>query len=481
MTRQSRRIRWAAVLCVLSLAGAACGSSYSRDELIAASSRSEQATDGAAPGTGGPTEDASATTIVDGTASGDTASGDIGVTTGGSAGGSTAVSAGSTAGTTGATTGGGAPVQQQQCTGNEPTVTIGTVGEQSGVFGPFMAPITQGLQTWAKAANAKGGVNCHKIELIVKDDGGDPSVHQSQVQEMVEQRKVIALVATTSVLTGNASVRYLESKGVPVIGNEGGSEWTYQSPVYFPQIITGNTALGALVAAIAKVGKPAGKTKFGVLTCIEAALCSSLYGEAPQLSQKAGLSLVYRSQASLSQPDLTSICQNAKNAGAELFLAGLDTNSIQRLLRNCQSIGYNPIYITGGPLVTPALLADGRAEGFLVGSGPRLYTDSGNAGVAEYLAAVKQYTPGTAPGVGSMTGWTAGKLFEAGLLGATEPTRAALLASMYKIKGNDLGGITYPLTFTAGQPPPRVSCLWIGQNKRGKLQAATEDGGRFCA
>ena len=51
---------------------------------------------------------------------------------------------------------------------------------------------------------------------------------------------------------------------------------------------------------------------------------------------------------------------------------------------------------------------------------------------------------------------------------------------MYRIKGNDLGGITYPLTFTAGKPPPRVSCLWIGQNKGGKLQPASEDGGRFC-
>ncbi len=469
-------MRLGAILCVLGLAAAACGSSYSRDELIAASSGSAEAKASAQPGDGGAATDGGLATSSGGTG------GDVASTTGGTTAGGTdgSVPAGTTGGTGGGGTTGGATAGQQ-CTGKEPTLNIGTVGEQSGVFGPFMAPITQGLQTWVKAVNAKGGVNCRKVQLFVKDDGGDPSVHQSQVQELVEQRNVIALVATTAVLTGNASVRYLESKGVPVIGNEGGSEWTYESPVYFPQIITGNTALGALVAAIAKVGKPQGKTKFGVLTCLEAALCSSLYGTAPALSQKAGIELVYRTQASLTQPDFTSICQSAKDAGANLFLAGLDTNSIQRLLRNCQSIGFNPIFITGGPLVTPALLADARAEGFLVGSGPRLYSESGSPGVAEYLAAVREFAPGQGPSIGAMTGWTAGKLFEAGLAGATEPTRSALLASMYRIKGNDLGGITYPLTFTAGKPPPRVSCLWIGQVRGGKLQAATEDGGRFCA
>jgi branched-chain amino acid transport system substrate-binding protein len=477
--RPARRLRLLALLCALTLVATACGSAHSRDELIKATSGSGRSSDAAESGGGSDGGGATATTVA--SDSGEVA-GATGTTTGGTDGSvalGTSGGAASGGSTGGGSTGGGTGAPQ--CTGKEPTLNIGTVGEQSGVFGPFMVPITQGLQLWVKAVNARGGVNCHKIQLFVKDDGGDPSVHQSQVQELVEQRNVLALVATTAVLPGNSSVRYLESKGVPVIGNEGGSEWTYESPVYFPQIITGNTALATLVAAIAKVGKAQGKTKFGTVTCLEAALCSSLYGEAPQLSQKAGVSLVYRAQGSLTQPDFTSNCQAAKDAGVQMFLAGLDTNSIQRLLRNCQSIGFNPIYITGGPLVTPALLADPRAEGFLVGSGPDLYTDASNPAVAEFLTALRAYAPGQSPSVGAMTGWTAGKLFEAGLSGAAQSTRAGLLASMYKIKGDTLGGLTYPLTFTAGKPPPRVACLWIGQNKGGKLQPATGDGGRFCA
>jgi branched-chain amino acid transport system substrate-binding protein len=477
MTRQSRHLKLTAVLCVLALVLAACGSGHSREDLIAATSGTPS--EGAnQPGVGGSgNQDTSALDELGGP------DGGAGLATGGTTGGTggTGSAGGGTGGATAGGTTGGSPAAGPQCTGREPTLNIGSVGQQSGVFGPFLQPLILGIQTWVKDVNSRGGINCHKIQFFVKDDGGDPSVHQSQVQELVEQRNVVALVGVDAPLTGNASVRYLESKGVPVIGNEGGSEWSYNSPVYFPQMITGNTALGALVAAVAKVGKPKGFTKLGILTCLEAALCSSLYGDGPGLSQKAGVQLVYRAQGSLTQPDFTSNCQAAKESGAEMFIAGLDTNSIQRILRNCQSLGYNPLYITGGPLVTPTLISDPRAEGFHVGSATALYSSTDKPGVAEFLAALKKHAPGTPPSISAIGGWTAGKLFELGMRNAAEPTRAALLASLGSIKDNDLGGLTHSLTFSAGQPAPRVACNWIGVVRGGKLVAATEDDGRFCA
>lgn len=475
-SKRARTHRAAAVVLVLALVLAACGSRRSDTELLEATRGVPGATEDNAETAANVDTDGS-DALTDTTLAG--AAGTTGGDAVGTSGGPTGEDAGGPAG--GTTGGGTAEPAARQCTGKEPTLTIGSVGQQSGVFGPFLAPLIVGIQTWVKSVNAKGGINCHQIQFIAKDDGGDPSVHQSQVQELVEQRNVIALVGVDAPLTGNASVPYLTSKKVPVIGNEGGSDWTYDSPVYFPQLTTGNTALNALVGAVAQVGKPQGKSKLGVLTCLEAALCSALFGSAEPLAQRAGLNLVYKAQASLTQPDFTSVCQNAKNAGVEMFIAGLDTNSIQRILRNCQSIGFNPIYITGGPLVTPSLLTDPRAEGFLVSSATELYTTTTNPAVAEYLAALSKYASGVKPSISGMAGWTAAKLFEVGLTNATAPTREGLLASMYTIKGNDLGGLTYPLTFTAGKPPPRVSCVWIGQNKGGKLVNA--DGapkGRFC-
>jgi branched-chain amino acid transport system substrate-binding protein len=368
------------------------------------------------------------------------------------------------------------------CSGTGSTVAIGTVGEQSGIFAPFLSPIVQAVQAWVASVNATGGVNCHPIKYIVKDDGGDPSTAQSEVQELVEQDHIVAMVGMDAPIAGNASVSYLTQHGIPVVGSEGGSDWFYSSPVYFPQITTGNSALGALVRAIAQVGALSGKHTLASLTCLEASLCSALYSQVPQLAQQNHVALAYRGQASLTQPDFTSICQSAQSAHADLFIAGMDTNSIQRLLKNCQSIGYTPLYITGGPLVAPPLVADPRGEGFYVASYSDLYTDTANPQISAFRATLARYAPNAPPSISGAAGWTAAQLFQLGLQHASAATPQALLQSLYTIKNNDLGGITAPLTFTANQNATRTVCYWIGQvHNQAIINPPGLPPGRSCA
>jgi branched-chain amino acid transport system substrate-binding protein len=477
-----RRATLAATLCVLlALVSSACGSRRSHEDALAAAR-------GGVVGSGTNGGGASADDRTDG-GSGVAGPGVAG--TGGAGGGPGAAggggSAGSTSGGTGLTSGGGSagaalsPGSGASCSGPASTLAIGTVGEQSGIFGPFLSPMVKAIQAWVASVNAQGGVNCHPIKFIVKDDGGDPSVHQSQVQELVEEDHVIAIVGMDAVIAGNASVDYLTQKGVPVIGDEGGSSWFYTSPVYFPQITSGDLALQALVRAIAQIGAPQGKHTLGTVTCVEAALCSSLYGSVPALAQQNHLTLGYRGQASLTQPDFTSSCQSAKSAGVDLFIAGLDTNSIQRLLKNCASIGFNPLYITGGPLITPGLLADPRAEGFYVAPNTDLYTNAANPQIAAMRATLAKFAPGVPPSISATVGWTAAQLFQVALQKATSPTPAALLQALGTIKGNDLGGLTAPLSFTSGQPAAKVQCFWLGQVHDGGLRTPPgQPSGRIC-
>jgi branched-chain amino acid transport system substrate-binding protein len=65
------------------------------------------------------------------------------------------------------------------------------------------------------------------------------------------------------------------------------------------------------------------------------------------------------------------------------------------------------------------------------------------------------------PTAGHSGGWTAAKLFEAGVRagGTAGPvTVASVLAGLYTFKNETLGGLTAPLTFTVGQTAPRVLC-----------------------
>jgi hypothetical protein len=301
------------------------------------------------------------------------------------------------------------------------------------------------------------------------------------VQQLVEGEKVTAMVYMDSPITGNATVNYLTQKGIPVIGSEGGSDWFYSSPVYRPQLTTGNTALENLIAAIAVIGKAHGEKTLGVLTCLEAALCSSLYGAAPDLAKRNNLDLAYRALASLTQPTFTSTCQSAKSANVNLFVAGMDTNSIIRLIKNCAAIGFKPRYITGGPLVAPNLIADPASEGFYVASYTALYTDLINPQIKGMTDALAKFAPGVPPSISATAGWASAQLFQYALERATTASPAGLLAALGTMKKNDLNGLTAPLTFVNGQNPPRTSCYWIGQVQNRAL--GRPDGvpaGRIC-
>jgi len=173
------------VLLALGLVVAGCGTRRSHDELMLAhqagattsivqdgASAGPSATDGtAAPGTATEgTEDATA-------------------------GGSTVTVGGPTA------TGGGSPTQKNTGPATGSTIRIGVVGTLSGPAGEAFAPMPQAVQVWARWINDHGGLNNHRVEVVVGDDGGDPARHRSIVQEFVEQKRVLAFVANPEART----------------------------------------------------------------------------------------------------------------------------------------------------------------------------------------------------------------------------------------------------------------------------------------
>jgi branched-chain amino acid transport system substrate-binding protein len=45
----------------------------------------------------------------------------------------------------------------------------------------------EALQVWTASINARGGLNGHRVRLIVADDGGDPARSKALVQDAVER------------------------------------------------------------------------------------------------------------------------------------------------------------------------------------------------------------------------------------------------------------------------------------------------------
>ena len=349
-------------------------------------------------------------------------------------------------------------------------VVIGNVGTYSGPAGSSLADLPGGVQAWVRSINDRGGLNGHPVKLVSADDGSDPARHRSLVQQLVETEKVIAFIANGEVLTGGGSVEYLTSKGIPVIGNEGGSDWFYSSPVYFPPASTGRSYWPAVASSVAEVARQRNVKKWASITCTEASTCADADaiwhngGEA----RAVGLDPVYRARASIAQPDFTAECLNARNAGAQIVTLVLDASSVLRVAASCARQGYHPLFTeVAASSKTEHAANPNLADNLIASIGTFIWTDGSTPATAEFQVAMKRYV-GRAPGAGHAIAWQAAKVFEKAAAQIGEPpTAKAVLDGLYSFKDETLGGLSMPLTFTRGKNATRRICWATNVTQKG--------------
>ena len=349
-------------------------------------------------------------------------------------------------------------------------VVIGNVGTYSGPAGSSLADLPEGVQAWVKYIDDRGGLNGHPVKLVAADDGADPARHRSLVQQLVETQKVIAFIANGEVLTGGGSVDYLTQKGIPVIGNEGGSDWFYSSPTYFPPASTGRTYWPAVASSVVEVARQRGIKKWASITCTEASTCADAdtiwnsNGEA----RSVGLDPVYRARASIAQPDFTAECLNARNAGAEIVTLVLDASSVLRVAASCARQGYRPLFTeVAASSKTEHAASPNLADNLVASIGTFVWTDASTPAAAEFQAAMKRYL-GKVPGEGHAIAWQAAKVFEKAAARIGDPPSAkTVLDGLFGLKDETLGGLSMPLTFTRGKGAVRRICWATDVTKKG--------------
>jgi branched-chain amino acid transport system substrate-binding protein len=367
------------------------------------------------------------------------------------------------------------------CTGKEPPLILGSVSLLSGPIGAIVKPMVKGAQTWVAATNAKGGLRCQKINYLVADDGGDPSRHQTLVRQQVEQHKVQAFLQLSAILTGNSSVEYIRSKRIPVVGSDTVFDHVYTEPMYFPQQVSGRPMLQAGLYGAGELAKLTGKSKLGVLYCVEAAICTTLAHEAEALAPKAGMELVYSAQVSVAQPSYLAECQAASDAGVEILFLANDPPGMSRTARSCASVNYRPQYIAFAIDANTQLADDPNLDGLAVVTGSVPWFVNSTPATVEFQQAMKTFAPGQATDPGTMIGWVSGKLLEKAVAQSPAATldSAGILAGLWTIKNDDLGGLTSPRTFAQDQPAQPNRCWWLVQANEGTW-TSPNDARRGC-
>lgn len=356
------------------------------------------------------------------------------------------------------------------CTGTLSTINIGSVGEFSGLAGAALLNGITSVQAWVQSVNAKGGIQCHPLKLITVDDGGDPAKNQSATRQLVERDKVIAMVHQSAPLAGSPSQQYLTQKQIPTIGGSGTEPGFYNTPMNFPQASEPDAAWIAAYSALGNYAKALGTTDVGLVYCVETPICAAVGQLAKTEAPKAGVKMTYVNQATVVQPDYTSVCLSAQKAKAAILWYVMDSNSGLRLARSCDSVGYHPKYFAIGIHTAPSMAGIPAFDGLGSMSPVLPYMVTSNPSIARYHAVMKQYGAGAEPDSIGILGWSSAMLLQSALAQATLsaiPTAQEILNGLYALKKDDLGGLTYPLTFKRGEKPPQVVCGWSVTLKSG--------------
>jgi branched-chain amino acid transport system substrate-binding protein len=330
-------------------------------------------------------------------------------------------------------------------------IAIGTIGEYSGPLA--LADARAGVEAWADAVNASGGIDGHPVKLYVEDTAGNAATALTDAKSLIDSDHVVAVVGMAD---NNAATweSYADSRGIPVVGGALTSAIQFLTdPNFFS--VAGNI-LSSFYGVAAEARKLGQKT--ALVYCAETPTCHAAATIEQALGKSLGLSLSYAAGVSASASDFTAQCQAMKDSGAASWTPGLSVSVAQRLAAQCQQDGFI------GTLIWPLGTSASSSTGIVAFNGSEyvdstigFFVDSTPATEAFHAALVK-YEPsvGTASlplkGTG-IAAWASGKLLEAAVKasGESDVTSASIKKGLYALKNETLGGLVPPLNFKPGQ------------------------------
>lgn len=331
--------------------------------------------------------------------------------------------------------------------GSSSVIKIGNIGSYTSPQSPSYVGTTDALKAWEKKTNADGGINGHKIKLIIKDDQGNAATAVTQVKQLIQQEHVVAIVGEDSYVDA-AWAQIPEAAGVPVIGGGPYDPIMETNANFYP---SGTTTLPAAYAGI-QLAKSAG-TRAGILYCAEAPICQQSVSLFKAFGTPLGMKVAVAQSVSASSPNYTAQCQALIDAKVDVYSVNTSSQIARRIVNACYAQGLRARLVQPGGIVSADWLKDPASQKALTISFNAPYFDTTSSGVKEMLALLKANGLSVTPTGGVIFAYAGAQLFaKVASTVKGNVTSSALKDGLYKLKGETLGGLTPPLTYTKGKP-----------------------------
>lgn len=345
----------------------------------------------------------------------------------------------------------------------EHTYTIGVLTDATGPGASVNGSSVQGVRAGIKLAARDG----YTIKEIVADTGTNPGQVLTAAQNLVEQDKVIAVIAVSAVTF--AAAPWLTSQNIPVLGwSEDGPEWLTSHNMFSPG---GPSDPARAATTLNKFMRLLGVTNLGVVGYgyVLSAEGAKSYADA---AKSGGLKVGYLNDTvPLGSTNVQPLALGMKSAGVNGFIGLLEPNASLLTIQALRQEGVN---------LKAAVLFTGYG-GDLEQAGPDVQAASNGSYFALQFEPVELHTAATEqfrkdlqsagvtsgdPTFAEYMGYLSVDLLVHGLERAgVNPSRADLIKALNGINSYDAAGLLGNLSLNLGARTPVPSgvdnCLWF--------------------
>lgn len=265
------------------------------------------------------------------------------------------------------------------------------VGAVSTITGPAdFSEVPQAARAVFDEVNAGGGINGCKIDYTIADDKADPAVAAQAARDLIDNREVVALVGSASLLDCAVNATTYNRKGILAVQGLGVDAACFNSPSVAP-VNAGPYTLSTAMAYFASERLKSQKfcAFFAIIGGTQEAYKNAIADWERITGQKAHL-------IDLTLPlqgDLTPYVIKARDAGCDAVL----TNSIEpgvvqwvKTVDAQKVTGINWLFLAPGYTVQVATALADTKQPVYVGTEWEPFTEKGSPANADWIAAMQK-------------------------------------------------------------------------------------------
>src|SRR5215510_2823888 len=319
-------------------------------------------------------------------------------------------------------------------------------GQSAAFEGPAAAlglGMREGILASFNEANATGGVNGRRLELVSYDDGYEPEKAIANTKRLIDENGVFALVGEVGTPTSNAAQPITTEAGVPFIGPFTGAAFL-RNPSLGNVINVRGSYDQETEAWIEHLTTDLGVSRIAILYQDDTFGRAGLSGVSKAM-EKRGMKLVAEGTFARNTTAVKTALLAIRKADPEAVVMVGPYKPCAEFIKLARRLKLDAVFVNisfvGANALAKELGEDGK--GVVVTQVVPFPEDTSLPLVAKYQKALKAANPDAQIGFVSLEGYMVGRLVVEALGKMKDPvTRAGLLSTVKEVGTFDLGGIT---------------------------------------